>query len=136
MASLTESPVCSCTNVFTAKRRAGGVAIMDRSRIPLKAMFKVRGIGVAVRVNISTSARIALIRSLSRTPKRCSSSTIIKPKSLNWTLSCRILCVPITISTLPSAKSSIVFVCDLLLPKRDKTSIRIGQSAKRSLNDS
>ena len=62
-----------------------GVAIIDRSRMPLIAMFRVRGIGVAVRVRISTSARIALIRSLWRTPKRCSSSTTTSPRSLKAT---------------------------------------------------
>ena len=128
--------VCSFTNVLTAKRRAGGVAIIDKSRIPENAIFSVLGIGVAVSVSMSTSARIALIRSLSRTPKRCSSSTIIKPKFLNCTFSCKILCVPITISTLPSIRSSIVLVCALFEPKRDNTSIRMGQSANRSLNDS
>lgn len=49
---------------FTASRRVGGVAMIDRSRIPLIAILSVRGMGVAVRVRISTSARIALIRSL------------------------------------------------------------------------
>ncbi len=70
----------SRTKVFTARRRAGGVAMIGRSRIPLIAMFSVRGIGVAVRVRISTSARIALMRSLCRTPNRCSSSTISSPE--------------------------------------------------------
>lgn len=40
----------SRTKVLTARRRAGGVAIIDRSRIPLIAIFSVRGIGVAVSV--------------------------------------------------------------------------------------
>ena len=40
-----------------AKRLAGGVAIIDKSRMPLKAMFNVLGIGVAVSVRISTSER-------------------------------------------------------------------------------
>lgn len=38
-------------------RLAGGVAIMDRSRMPAMDIFNVLGIGVAVRVNISTSER-------------------------------------------------------------------------------
>ncbi len=44
-------------NVFTASRCAGGVAMIDRSRRPAIAMFSVRGIGVAVSVSRSTSAR-------------------------------------------------------------------------------
>jgi hypothetical protein len=64
MASRTTSSSYWRTKVFTARRRAGGVAIIDRSRMPLIAMFSVRGIGVAVRVKMSTSARIALMRSL------------------------------------------------------------------------
>ncbi len=79
---------------------------MERSRIPLIAIFSVRGIGVAVSVRISTSARIALIRSLWRTPKRCSSSTISRPRSRSFTSLCSSLCVPIRISILPSAASA------------------------------
>ncbi len=64
------------TKVFTATRCAGGVAMIDRSRSPAIAMFSVRGIGVAVSVSRSTSARSFFSCSLWRTPKRCSSSTI------------------------------------------------------------
>ena len=39
--------------VFTARRCAGGVAMIDRSRRPAIAMFSVRGIGVAVSVSRS-----------------------------------------------------------------------------------
>ncbi len=46
-----------------AKRRAGGVAIIDKSRMPAKAIFSVRGIGVAVNVKISTSERNVFRRS-------------------------------------------------------------------------
>ena len=45
------------TKVFTARRFAGGVAMMDKSRMPDIDIFNVRGIGVAVRVNMSTFAR-------------------------------------------------------------------------------
>ena len=43
---------------------AGGVAMIERSRNPDMAMFRVRGMGVAVRVRMSTSARRAFSRSL------------------------------------------------------------------------
>ena len=38
--------------------------MMDRSRSPLRDIFKVRGIGVAVKVRMSTSARNAFSFSL------------------------------------------------------------------------
>ena len=50
--------------------------------MPLKDIFKVRGIGVAVNVITSTSARSARRRSFCLTPNRCSSSMITKPRSL------------------------------------------------------
>ena len=59
------------TKVLIGWRASGGVAMIDRSRMPDIAMFSVRGIGVAVRVRMSTSARSAFRRSLCRTPKRC-----------------------------------------------------------------
>ncbi len=77
-----------CTKVFTDSRFCGAVAMMEMSRMPLMAMFRVRGIGVAVSVRMSHSARSSLRRSLWRTPKRCSSSTMISPRSENDTLSC------------------------------------------------
>ncbi|CRZ71112.1 Uncharacterised protein [Vibrio cholerae] len=115
-----------------AKRRAGGVAIIDRSRIPLMAMLSVRGIGVAVRVRISTSARIALTFSFWRTPKRCSSSTISKPRSAKRISLESNLWVPTRMSTLPSATSCRICFCSLADLKRESTSTRIGKLAKRS----
>ena len=122
-----------CTKVLMAKRRAGAVAIIDKSRMPDMAMFKVLGIGVAVRVRISTSARSDLNFSFWRTPKRCSSSMITKPKSLNCTASLNNLCVPTTMSTLPEAIPSSTDFCALPLTKREITSILNGRLAKRSL---
>lgn len=132
IASRTTRASYSRTKVFTARRRAGGVAMIDRSRIPLIAMFSVRGIGVAVRVRISTSARIALMRSLCRTPNRCSSSTISSPRSRSFTSLCSSLWVPIKISILPSAACSRICACSLALRKRESISMRTGQLAKRS----
>ncbi len=51
--------------------------------MPTSDMFRVRGIGVAVIVSTSTRVRICLMRSLWATPKRCSSSTTSRPRSLN-----------------------------------------------------
>jgi len=46
-------------------------------------MLSVRGIGVAVSVSTWTSARSSLRRSLSLTPKRCSSSMMTSPRRRN-----------------------------------------------------
>src|ERR1035438_6130151 len=51
------------------------------SRRPTSDMWRVRGMGVADMVRTSTWVRICLMRSLWRTPKRCSSSTTSKPSS-------------------------------------------------------
>ena len=132
IASLSKLSDFCMTKVLIANRLAGGVAIIDMLRIPDNAMFSVRGMGVAVIDSTSTSDCMALIRSLSRTPKRCSSSTIIRPKLANLTSSCKIRWVPMTISTCPFAKSAKILSCCFLLPKRDSDSIRMGQSANRS----
>ena len=45
------------TTVFTAKREGGGVEISDSWRNPSTAIDRVRGMGVADKDKISTSAR-------------------------------------------------------------------------------
>ncbi len=124
--------LASMTKVRTDNRRAGGVAMIDRSRMPATAMFSVRGIGVAVRVRMSTSLRSALSCSFWRTPKRCSSSMITSPRLVNLTSSCSSLWVPMRMSTLPSASSCAAPWISLADLKRLITSTRTGQSAKRS----
>ncbi|MNP57817.1 hypothetical protein D3C76_1526790 [compost metagenome] len=123
---------CSMTKVRTDRRRAGGVAMIDRSRIPATAMFSVRGIGVAVRVRMSTSLRRAFSCSFWRTPKRCSSSMMARPRSLKRTSSCSSLWVPMRMSILPSARSAAAAATSLADLKRLITSTVTGQSAKRS----
>ena len=83
-------------------------------------------------VSMSTLARSFFICSLSRTPKRCSSSMMTKPNCLNCTSSCSSLCVPITMSMLPEASASRALLVSLPVLKRDSDSILNGQSAKRS----
>ena len=134
MASRTLGSRRSCTKVLIDSRLAGGVAIIDKSRMPLKDMFSVLGIGVAVRVMTSTSARNARRRSFWRTPKRCSSSIMTRPKSLNAKSEPNTLWVPITISTLPLPQSSATCEFSLLLCRRLTDSILTGHCAKRSLN--
>ena len=106
--------------------------ISDRSRSPPSAMLSVRGIGVAVSVRTSTSARSDFSRSLSRTPKRCSSSMISSPRSLKRTPGCSRRCVPTTMSTLPAARPASTALAWASPRKRDSSSTRTGQSAKRS----
>ena len=53
--------------------------------MPSRLMCKVRGMGVAESVSTSTVVRRVLSHSLSSTPKRCSSSMITSPRSLNAT---------------------------------------------------
>ena len=55
--------------------------IVDISRMPVIAISRVRGIGVADIDSTSTDVRSRFICSLCSTPKRCSSSTMISPRS-------------------------------------------------------
>ena len=70
--------------------------------MPVSDISSVRGIGVALSVSTSTSVRSFLMRSLCCTPKRCSSSTTSRPRSLNAMSSDSRRCVPMTMSTVPS----------------------------------
>ena len=69
------------TKVSTGDRSRGGVCISVMSRRPASDRCSVRGIGVAVSVSTSVSSLSCLSRSLCFTPKRCSSSTMIRPRS-------------------------------------------------------
>ena len=64
IASATALSLYSPTNVSMGCRSAGGVSIRLKSLIPVNDISKVLGIGVAVKVKISTCAFIALIASL------------------------------------------------------------------------
>ena len=55
----------------------------EKSRRPSIDIASVRGMGVAVSVRTSTSARIDFRVSFWRTPKRCSSSMMTRPRRLN-----------------------------------------------------
>ena len=100
--------------------------------MPSSDMPSVRGIGVAVSVSTSTSARSAFSASFWRTPKRCSSSMMTRPRRLNFTSLDRILWVPMTMSTRPSLMPSMAVATSLAERKRDSSTTRTGQSAKRS----
>ena len=101
----------SPTMVLIGRRSSGGVSMVLRSRTPVRLMYSVRGIGVAVSVSTSTSARNLLEALLvatrrSAAPRRRSAGPgLLKATSL---LSRR--CVPMTMSTLPLAKPSMVLL--------------------------
>ena len=84
--------------------------MVDMSRMPLMAMFRVRGMGVADRVSTSTPWLSSLMCSLWVTPKRCSSSTTSRPRFLNFTSLLKSRWVPMTRSHLPVARSDRVLL--------------------------
>ena len=85
-----------------ARRSAGGVVMSERSLMPDSAMFRVRGIGVAVSVRVSTVVLSRFRFSFCFTPNFCSSSITSRPRSLKPTSLLSSLCVPISTSTRPS----------------------------------
>ena len=107
--------------------------MVDMSRRPDRAMFSVRGMGVAERVSTSTWRLISFRRSLWVTPKRCSSSMMSSPRSLNSIPFCSSLWVPMRTSTRPSFASSRMRFWSLPGVKRESTSIRTGKSRKRPM---
>ena len=110
IASVATRSSCSPTNVRIGCRSAGGVCKSDKSRIPTRLISSVRGIGVAVSVSTSTFVLSCFIASLWVTPKRCSSSTTKRPRSLNLMVSCSSRCVPMTQSISPVARPAITFL--------------------------
>ena len=97
-----------------------------RSRMPVRLISSVRGIGVADSVSTSTPALSALICSLCDTPKRCSSSTTSRPRSLNSMSSESSRWVPITRSTSPDRTPSATARAWPGVRNRDSTSTRTG----------
>ena len=81
------------------------------SRMPLRLMCSVRGMGVALRVSTSTWVRSCLSFSFWATPKRCSSSMISMPRSLKSRSSLRMRCVPTTRSMEPSVRPRMMASC-------------------------
>ncbi|MNC71406.1 hypothetical protein D3C75_1223260 [compost metagenome] len=81
----------------------------------------VRGMGVAVSVSTSTLDFSRFSFSLCATPKRCSSSTIKRPRSLNTISADNSRWVPITISTVPFLIPLMVSFCSFLERNREST---------------
>ena len=123
-----------CSSVCIGRRSGGGVFITLRSRAAISENCKVRGIGVAVSVSVSTFALISRSFSFAATPNFCSSSMISKPKFLNFSSLLKRACVPIKISILPSAtEESISFFCFAVLKRFKKSTVTLN-SLRRSRN--
>ena len=129
MASEAAADSNSPTWVRIGRRSAGGVLTMDRSRMPVRAISRVRGMGLAVRVRTSTPSDMALIVSLWETPKRCSSSTTSRPSFLKAMSAARSRWVPMTTSTDPSTSPSTTFLAWALVRNRLSSSTRTGKGA-------
>ena len=85
--------------------RAARVSMTEISRMPVRLICRVRGIGVAERLMTSTWSLRLRSSSFWRTPKRCSSSTMTRPRSFGRTSVLSSRCVPTSTSTLPRLKS-------------------------------
>ena len=118
MAAVTWASSYGPAKVSTGWRSSGGVAMVLISRMPVMAISRVRGIGVADMASTSTSIRSRLSCSLCSTPKRCSSSMITSPRSLNWISPLSSRWVPTMTSTLPSATPSFVALDSAAVWKR------------------
>ena len=118
--------------VWMASRFFGGVSMTDRSRIPARDSWRVRGMGVALMASTSTFFLNCLIRSFAATPKRCSSSTTSSPRFLNLTSRDRRRWVPMTMSIFPASRSFATARCSAGVRKRLSISTRTGKPASRS----
>ncbi len=132
MAADTTSGSHSPTCTFTGRRISGGVRIKDMSRTPETAICIVRGIGVADSVRMSMCSRRFLNCSLCATPKRCSSSMTISPRSWGFTSRDSSRCVPISTSISPAANCSSVRCCSAAPTKRDSTRTDMPNGSRRS----
>ena len=97
----------------------GGVLIKLTVLSPRRDCWRVRGIGVAVRVSTSTDFFIFKSLFFCATPKRCSSSIINNPSLFFGMDPPKILCVPINISTRLLTIFSIIVFCFFCDMKRD-----------------
>ena len=104
------------------------------SRTPLMAICMVRGMGVAESVSTSTCSRMFFSCSLCCTPKRCSSSITTRPRSCGFTSALSRRCVPMSTSTLPSAKPASAWRCCAGVTKRLSTLTSRSKGEKRLKN--
>src|ERR671910_112365 len=116
------------------RRPAGGVSITLMSRSEARPICMVRGMGVAVSVSTSTEALYSLMRSLCRTPKRCSSSTTTSPRSLGRISEPSSACVPMSTSTSPAWKPARILRLSAGVVKRERLSTLTAEEPSLSLN--
>ena len=95
-------------------------------------MFKVLGMGVAVRVRTSILALRPLIFSLWPTPNLCSSSTMSKPRSRKATSLDKIRWVPMTTSTCPFLRLARMTFCSFFDWSLVSASTRAGKAPSGS----
>ena len=129
MAMRTRSSLYSPMYVRISWRPRGAVSITEMSRMPLRLICRVRGIGVAERLITSTWSLRLRSTSFWRTPKRCSSSTTTRPSSLGRTSVLSSRCVPTSTSTSPLPKAASVLRCSAPLRKRETMPTLTGRSA-------
>jgi hypothetical protein len=102
--------------------------------MPVTAISRVRGIGVALIERTSTDVRIRFICSLCSTPKRCSSSTMIRPRSFILISGLSRRWVPTTMSTEPSVRPAMTSLASLSVWKRESPLMTTGKPVIRSEN--
>jgi hypothetical protein len=103
--------------------------MVDISLIPATPISSVLGIGVADMASTSTSVRSRLRYSLCSTPNRCSSSMTTRPSRANLVSGESSLWVPMTTSTVPSARPRSVSAVSALPWNRDSGRTVIGNGA-------
>ena len=98
--------------MWTGSRSRGGVSITDMSRAPARLRLSVRGIGVAVSASTSTGARqlpqALLLRHAEAVLLVDDDEPEVAEAARPWTSS---RCVPIRMSTLPSAVRATTSFC-------------------------
>ena len=102
------------------------------SRVFTRAMCSVRGIGVAERASTSMPCFHCFIFSFWATPKRCSSSIMSSPRSWNTTSDWSRRCVPMMMSTFPSASRCRTSSVSLPATKRLIIATRRPKGSRRS----
>ncbi len=112
-------------------RSRGGVSITDRSRTLASESWSVRGTGVADIASTWTFFFSCFSRSFWATPKRCSSSTIIRAILGSWMSFDSSRWVPIRMSILPSASRFLSSRISAGERKRDTISTFTGKPANR-----
>ena len=121
--------------MMTGTRLWGGSLSREMLLIPFRERARVRGMGVAESMSTSTFSRASLSFSFDSTPKRCSSSTTIRPRSLKATSFWSIRAVPMSMSTLPEAVSSSTVRCSFFDENLERRATFTGNPVMRAVKD-